>query len=216
MKDIEFPSQLFISGIDTDAGKSFATGWLANQMQKAGLSVITQKFIQTGNNEFSEDIEIHRKITGSGLLPVDLNHLTAPEIFSYPASPDLAARIDNRELDIDKITRATNQLQQLYDYILIEGAGGLMVPLKKHYLTIDFIKDRKLPVVIVTNGRLGSINHTLLSLNAVKTAGLDLFAVIYNAHFDTDRIICNDTREFIQGWLTRYFPQTHYWEIPSL
>ena len=216
MKDIKFPSQLFISGIDTDAGKSFATGWLANQMQKAGLSVITQKFIQTGNNEFSEDIEIHRKITGSGLLPVDLNHLTAPEIFSYPASPDLAARIDNRELDIDKITRATNQLQQLYDYILIEGAGGLMVPLKKHYLTIDFIKDRKLPVVIVTNGRLGSINHTLLSLNAVKTAGLDLFAVIYNAHFDTYRIICNDTREFIQGWLTRYFPQTHYWEIPSL
>lgn len=216
MNNVDFPLRLFVTGIDTDAGKSFATGWLAARMKDAGLSVITQKFVQTGNMEFSEDIDIHRKLTGSGKLPVDIQHLTAPEIFTYPASPDLAARIDGRELDLNKITSATETLEKQFGNVLIEGAGGLMVPLKRHYLTIDYIREQKLPVVLVTNGRLGSINHTLLSLDAIRHAGIKLFAVIYNSYFDKDRIICEDTREYILGWLKDFFPDTHYWEMPSL
>ncbi|MDE6339021.1 MAG: dethiobiotin synthase [Muribaculaceae bacterium] len=215
-KEISFPSRLFITGIDTDAGKSYATGWLARGMLNAGLNVVTQKFVQTGNIDTSEDIEIHRKLTGTGFLQADTLHLTAPQIFTYPASPDLAARIDKKELDLTAIDNATDKLSTMYDNVLIEGAGGLMVPLKGEYLTIDYIKEHNLPTVLVTNGRLGSINHTLLSLFALQQYSIHIFAVIYNAHFDKDEIICADTRDYIQSWLSSHSPSTLFLEMPSL
>ena len=215
-KDIAFPSRLFITGIDTDAGKSYATGWIARGMLNAGLDVITQKFVQTGNTEFSEDIEIHRRLTGKGITEEDTLHLTAPVIFTYPASPDLAARLDNRELDLTVIENASDKLASLHRHLLIEGAGGLMVPLKGEYLTIDYIRDHKLPVILVTNGRLGSINHTLLSLYALQQNSIDIFAVVYNSHFDKDEIICNDTRNYIRNWLSSHSPSTLFLQMPSL
>lgn len=215
-KGIDLPPVLFITGIDTDAGKSYATGWLAARMMDAGLDVITQKFVQTGNVGSSEDIEVHRRIMGTGMLPEDLDHTTAPVIFTYPASADLAARIDGRELDFDLISECTLKLSDRHGHVLVEGAGGLMVPLKKHYLTIDYIRENKLPAVLVTNGRLGSISHTLLALDALKSRGIPLFAVIYNSHFDKDAVICNDTKQYIQGWLKEYFPDALYIEMPSI
>lgn len=215
-KDIKFPSRIFITGIDTDAGKSYATGWIARGMIDAGINVITQKFVQTGNTDFSEDIDIHRKLMGTDMLPEDRLHTTAPEIFTYPASPDLAARIDGRELDLNAISNATDALEEKYGNVLIEGAGGLMVPLKGEYLTIDYMREHNLPAILVTNGRLGSINHTLLALSALRNAGIRLFAVIYNSHFDKDKIICEDTRNYIRQWLDRHFPDALYLEMPSL
>ncbi|MDD6228809.1 MAG: dethiobiotin synthase [Bacteroidales bacterium] len=212
----EFPERLFITGIDTDAGKSYATGWLAKSMMERGMSVVTQKFVQTGNQEFSEDIQLHRRITGQGALDVDLRHLTAPIIFTYPASPELAARIDGREIDFDVITGATETLLTHYDHVLIEGAGGLMVPLKGEYLTIDYIRDHNLPVVLVTNSTLGSINHTLLSLNAIKDYGLRLFAVIYNHHFDTEKPIADDTCDYTRRWLKGHFPDAYFLEMGTI
>ena len=85
---------LFISGIDTDAGKTFATAWLARRIAAAGQSVITQKFIQTGCTGSSEDIEAHRRLCGLPMQPRDIDGTTAPIIFSYPASAQLAARLD--------------------------------------------------------------------------------------------------------------------------
>ena len=82
-----FPKALFITGIGTDVGKSYATGWLAKEIAATGKSVITQKLIQTGNRDVSEDIEIHRRITGIPMQSVDLCRVTAPIILSYPASP---------------------------------------------------------------------------------------------------------------------------------
>lgn len=213
---IDFPKTLFISGIDTDAGKSYATGWLANQIAAQGESVITQKLVQTGCHDMSEDIEIHRRIMGTGLLPADHLHITAPLIFSYPCSPELAARIDNRELNLGLADEATETLLKEYSHVLIEGAGGLMVPLKGDYLAIDYARERELPVVLITNGRLGSINHTLLSLSAISNAGLRLFAVIYNDYFDYDKIIADDTRNYIRHWLEAYFPETLMLEMPKL
>lgn len=215
-KEISFPRCIFITGIDTDAGKSYATGWLARGMLDAGLNVITQKMVQTGNREFSEDIDVHRRLMNTGMLPEDLSHDTAPEIFSYPCSPDLAARIDGRELDLDKIDAACLRLQEKYDHVLIEGAGGLMVPLNGGYLTIDYVKERNLPTILVTNGRLGSISHTLLALSALKQADIPIFAVIYNSHFDKDKIICEDTRNYIQNWLRNNSPGSYYLEMPTV
>ncbi len=206
----------FISGIDTDAGKTYVTGYIARYLREQGQKVITQKFIQTGCRDFSEDIEVHRRIMGTGPLPEDIDHTTAPVIFNYPASAQLAARLDGREIDLSLIDRATERLLSLYDTVLIEGAGGLAVPITDDFLTIDYIATRHLPVILVTNGILGSISHTVLSLEAIATRGIPLAAVVYNTHFDTDAVIAEDTRGFIARYVERHFPDARFGIVPSL
>ncbi|MDE5997856.1 MAG: dethiobiotin synthase [Muribaculaceae bacterium] len=206
----------FVTGIGTDVGKSWATGWLAKRFMDEGKSVITQKFIQTGNVGYSEDIEVHRQIMGIAKTEEDLKMITAPEIFSYPCSPDLAVKIDQRPIDFEKILKATELLESRYDVVLIEGAGGIMVPLKEEYLTIDYIKDHNLPTIVVTNGQLGSINHTLLTLYAIKQYGIELAEVIYNHHFDKDPIICADTIKYLKSYLADHFPTALFTEMNSL
>lgn len=206
----------FISGIDTDAGKTYVTGHIARHLMKEGKRVITQKFIQTGNTGMSEDIEVHRRIMGTGMLPEDLDHTTAPVIFSYPASAQLAARIDGREIDLGVIDRATERLLSLYDVVLVEGAGGLAVPITDTFMAIDYVESRRLPLILVTNGVLGSINHTVLSLEAVRARGIELAAVIYNEHFDTDAVIAADTRGFIERYVKRNFPDALFATVPSI
>ncbi len=207
---------IFLSGIDTDAGKTYATAFLTRRLSDSGLKVITQKFIQTGCTESSEDIETHRRLCGTGLLPEDLDGTTAPVIFTYPASAQLAARIDGREIDLEIIDRATAKLLESYDTVIIEGAGGLMVPVDDNTFTIDYVTSRRLPMVLVTNSRLGSINHTVLSLEAIKVRGIELKAVIFNHHFDNDPIIAVDTRAFTERYLKKHFPKTEIIDMPSL
>lgn len=207
-------SVTFISGIDTDAGKTYATAYYARYLMARGQSVITQKFIQTGCRDTSEDIEAHRRLLGTGELPEDREGLTAPVIFTYPASAQLAARIDGRDIDLEAIARATAELERRYDHVLIEGAGGLMVPITDTYFTIDYVVEHRLPMVLTTNGRLGSINHTILSLEAIAARGIDLHAVIYNTYYDTDATIAADTRAFIGRYLERHFPAAEYLTMP--
>ena len=170
----------FVSGIDTNIGKSYATGYLARKWNEAGIRTITQKLVQTGNEDVSEDIALHRRLMGTGWLREDDERLTMPEIFSYPCSPHLAAEIDRRPIDFDKIERATQTLSGRYDAVLLEGAGGLMVPLTRDLLTIDYIARHHYPLVFVTSGRLGSINHLLLSLEAADRRGIRLHTLVYN------------------------------------
>lgn len=207
---------IFISGIDTDAGKSYATGIMARNMAREGRRVTTQKFIQTGCQDYSEDIDLHRRIMGVGQLPEDIDHTTAPIVLSYPASAQLAAAIDNRPIDLSVIDRSTERLAATHDVVLIEGAGGLMVPITDDFLTIDYISSRRLPVALVTNGRLGSINHTILSLEAIKARGIKLHSVIYNEYFDKDRVIAADTRGFIERYVSRHFPGVEVVTIPEI
>ncbi len=206
---------IFISGIDTDAGKSYATGWLAKELGGRGLRVATMKFIQTGCQGHSEDIEIHRRITGTP-LPEDADLTTAPQIFSYPASPHLAAKIDRREIDFNAIDTALRRLTQAYDTVLVEGAGGLMVPLTDSTLTIDYPRERNLPVALVTNGKLGSINHTILSLEALASRGMTLHSILYNTRFDTDPVISPDTQAYLRAYVERHFPGTPFMLVPTL
>lgn len=213
LNNIKFPPALFVTGIGTDVGKSFVTGLMAKAMVDAGLNTITQKLVQTGCTNSSEDIECHRKIMGIPNQDVDDLHLTAPEIFTYPASPHLAAKIDRRQINLEKIHDASTQLLKEYDYLLIEGAGGLMVPLNDEMLTIDYIKLHNLPVVLTTNGRLGSISDTLLNLDVIARHGIKLFAVVYNSHFDYDKTIAEDTYHYLESYLTKYFPDTFYLKI---
>ncbi|MBO8473860.1 MAG: ATP-dependent dethiobiotin synthetase BioD [Bacteroidetes bacterium] len=207
----------FVSGIDTDAGKSYATGYIARVWNAAGVRTVTQKFIQTGNTGMSEDILLHRKIMGCGILPEDEQRLTMPEIFSYPCSPHLASEIDGREIDFARIESATDTLSERYDAVLLEGAGGLMVPLTRDLLTIDYIKEKGYPLIFVTSGRLGSISHTLLSLEAVKNRGISLKMLVFNMFpHEEDSTIADDTQTFLKDRLRREFPDTEYFTVPVL
>ncbi len=206
---------IFISGIDTDAGKSYVTGWLAKSIAQSGKSVATMKFIQTGNVGRSEDIEVHRRIMGYD-LPEDADLTTAPVIFTYPASPHLSAMIDRRPIDFDAIERSRLLLESRYDVVLIEGAGGLMVPLTETMLTIDYPRKHDLPVILVTNGRLGSINHTILSLEAIASRGMTLDSVVYNTYFDNDKVIAPDTHRYISQYLDRHFPEVKMIDCPVI
>ena len=206
----------FVTGIDTNIGKSIATGWLAKQLFDCDRSVITQKLVQTGNNGYSEDIELHRKIMGIDFTEVDKKGLTAPVIFSYPASPHLASRIDNQNLDLEIISKATEKLASQYDIVLLEGAGGPMVTLTTDLLTIDYIAQRAYPVILVTSGRLGSINHTLLCFEALLQRGMELYKVIYNMYPSTDKIIEDDTLQIIKLYMNKYFPSATLVEMPKI
>lgn len=210
VKDIEWPEAAFVTGTGTDVGKSWATGWLAREISRTGRKTITQKLVQTGNHDYSEDIDVHRKVMGIPMQPVDTDHTTAPIIFSYPASPHLAARIDGRELRLEIADKSTEKLKSLYDTVLIEGAGGLMVPLHEDYLTAEYIRDRKLPGIFVVNGRLGSINEALMTLLTARHYDIDIFAVVYNPHFDSDKTIAAETRDYLQKYVEDNFPEAHF------
>lgn len=208
--------QLFISGIDTDAGKTYATAWLARRLAAEGRRVITQKFIQTGNVGHSEDIDAHRRLTGTGMLPEDAEGLTAPVIFSYPASAQLAARIDGREIDLSVIDAAREELARRYDDVLVEGAGGLMVPITDDFMAIDYAATRRLPMALVTNSKLGSINHTVLSLEAIAARGIELRYVLFNEHsYGAGEEIVEDTKAFVGRYLARHFPSATLLFVPE-
>jgi len=207
----------FVSGIDTEIGKTYATGFLAKLWTEQGKKVITQKLIQTGNTDISEDIEKHREIMGQGWFQEDHDKLTMPEIFSYPASPHLATRLDNREIDFQKIENATQTLAERFEIVLLEGAGGLMVPLTTSLLTIDYVAQHQFPVILVTSGRLGSINHTLLSLEALKSRGLKLKALVYNLKDESkDPLISKDTSNYLKDYLAIHFPEAEWIELAKM
>lgn len=225
-------SVFFISGIDTDIGKTYATSTLAHallqQTQQAGSnyaansdskSVITQKLVQTGCEDIAEDIITHRAMMGIPLQEVDYQRLTCPYVFEKPASPHLSSALEGRLIEPEVITHATKQLSDGYDIVLLEGAGGLMVPLTESLLTIDYVASQGYPVILVTSGRLGSISHTLLSIEALAKRQIPLHAVIYNewqpnkylaSEYEPDSDIIDDTQTYLQTYLKQHHPQT-YW-----
>ncbi len=192
----------FIGGIDTDIGKSYMTAALGLELQKLGLRITTQKMIQTGCKGIAEDILLHRKLMGIELTKEDKELVTSPIVLSYPASPHLAARLDGVAIELSKIETSTKALELSpdYDIILQEGAGGLMVPLNdSELLTLDYVAERKMPLILVTSGRLGSINHTLLSLYACRGYGVDVELIIYNSYPKKDDIIERETLQYLRA-----------------
>lgn len=194
---------LAISGIDTGIGKTVATGHLARSFAGAGVRTITQKIAQTGCEGISEDIAAHRELMGIPLQEVDLDGTTCPYLFRFPASPHLAAAMAGREIDFMAIRRNTFKLQLRYDLVLLEGVGGLLVPLTPELLFADYVRDAGYGLVLVSSPRLGSINHTLLSLEACAARHIPVRGLIYNRFFDSDELIVADTRKVIVAALKR-------------
>lgn len=206
----------FISAIDTDAGKTMISGLIAKYFLEQGLNTITMKVSQTGCDEVSEDIEMHRKIMGIPMQEVDKVGITCPYIFKKPASPHLAAAKEKKTIDSGLIKDHYQKLTHQYDKVIVEGVGGLMVPLNKEELLIDMMQDWQLPVILVSSGKLGSINHTLLSLEVLKNRHIDLHGIIYNHYPITDKEITEDSCRLLKQYMKRYYPDTRWCEVPFL
>lgn len=199
---------IFITGIDTDSGKSYATGMLWRYLKKNGHQAITQKLIQTGcSSPVAEDIITHRSFVAGTLLPEDHQGLTCPQIFKFPASPHLAAALENQTVNIQAIDQATAQLTEQFDDVLIEGAGGLNVPLQCDMLTSDWLANHQYPTIIVSSGRLGSINHTLLTLEVAARRNIPISGIIYNLYPAGNPQITADSKSLFIEYLQQFnFP----------
>ncbi|MGR3807818.1 dethiobiotin synthase [Pasteurella testudinis] len=207
---------IFISGIDTDVGKTIATAFYAKRLAAQGASVITQKLVQTGCSGIAADIQQHRKLQNLALQQADLDGLTCRYVFDYPCSPHLAAARERRTINLDWITADTQKLAQAYQVVLIEGAGGLAVPLTDEITSLDYLQQQGYPLVLVTSGKLGSINHTLLSLEVCQRRGIALQALIYNQYPQIDPIIENETQAYLQRYLATHFPQAEFIVMPLI
>lgn len=204
----------FVSGIDTDAGKSIVTGVIARTLLKKGVKVITQKFIQTGCVGISEDILKHREIMGIPPQEVDKDGTTCPYVMTYPASPHLAAEIDGVEINLKRIQDSTKKLESMYEVVLLEGAGGLYVPVSRNYLTVNYIQENGYPLILVASSKLGSINHTLMSLELCRVRGIKVSHVVYNDFPNDSEWIKNDSITIIRQYLEAHFPNCRLLELP--
>lgn len=204
----------FITAIDTDAGKSVATGLMARYLREQGVKVVTQKMAQTGCVGASEDIETHRRIMGVPDFQEDKAGLTCPYIFPFPASPQFSARLAGGRIDLEKIHAAAAELEKKYDCVLTEGVGGLMVPLVDGLTVLNYMTRYPQPTILVSNGKLGSVNHTLLSLEVLHSHGIELAGLIYNRFVETDPAITADTFGTLRNYLKRYYPTASVVDIP--
>lgn len=159
--------QIFISGTNTNIGKTIVCSWLCLH---TGYGYF--KPIQTGSKESIDSLKVSELA----------NCQIYKEAYSYKEalSPHLAASIENSEIEMEKIKlpKAEN--------LIVEGAGGLLVPINKQYLIIDLIKYLSIPLILVADTNLGTINHSLLSIEAVKNRGIKLLGVIMNGKYNLE------------------------------
>ena len=199
-------SVVFVSGIDTGVGKTVATGLMARYLIGRGVGTATVKAVQTGNTGFSEDRDEHRRFMGTS-LPEDAENLTAPQIFAFPASPHLAAKREGRAVDVDAIRSAAATLSGRYEIVLAEGAGGLAVPLTEDILTADLVAERRWPLILVASGKLGSLNHTIMSLEFAAARKIAVRGIVFDYAPGTDPEIDADSAAMMKKYLARYgFP----------
>ncbi len=206
----------FISGVDTGIGKTIATGLMARSLTSRGVDAITVKMVQTGNDGFSEDLDAHRAMMGGVRFPEDDLGLTAPQIFKFPSSPLLAASLEGRKVDLDKIASAVDACAAKHEVTLVESAGGLDVPLTEDVLMADFAAERGWPLILVTCGRLGAINHALMSLDAAKMRGIPVAGVVHNSHFSDDPRLEDDALAAIRRHLAKLGYPKIIVRIPSV
>ncbi len=204
---------LFISGIDTDIGKTYACGALAKTLFTMNFSLYTQKLVETGcDSGVSNDLLMHEKIVGKrfNLAKADLH---CPYRFLTPASPHLSAQIDGKIIDTTYLGQQMKNLSKQCEHLLVEGAGGLCVPLNDEEMIVDYIVDHRLPVILVTSARLGSINHTLLSLELCRKKNIDVRAIIYNHYPNVTFEMLENTRQTIKKYMRKFFSETLWLEL---
>jgi dethiobiotin synthetase len=166
---------VLVTGTGTEVGKTVVAAAIARTAAAAGERAAVFKPAVSGMDEPGEpDHHLLRRAAGSGQSDDEI----APHRFGPPVSPHLAAELAGAEIDPDELVVAARAAGESADLLVCEGVGGFLVPLTKDYLVRDFARDLGLPVVIAASPGLGTINHTLLTVEAVRAAGLEAAAVV--------------------------------------
>ena len=166
---------IFITGTDTGIGKTYITLLLANYFMGEGIDVGIMKPISAGPQKENDALYLKKR-----LKLKDPISLINPVHLNLPLAPYVAAAEAKTKINLKEIFRAFKKLESLHELILVEGVGGVLVPIKKDYFVADMIKDFGLSTIIVARAGLGTINHTLLTIEALKQRKINIFGIIMN------------------------------------
>ncbi|MBI3252676.1 MAG: dethiobiotin synthase [Candidatus Omnitrophica bacterium] len=164
---------IFIAGTDTGVGKTVVAGALAAALRLKGIRVGVMKPVSCGG---PEDILFLKKCAGVN----DPLEILNPVALKRPLSPNVAASLEGMRIDLNKIKKARDVLGKKYDALVIEGCGGLLVPIKGKFFVIDLIAMLGAETLVVSRAGLGAINHSLLSLEALKKRKIEPLGIIFN------------------------------------
>lgn len=173
---------LFVTGTDTDVGKTFVTCWIARQMRAAGLKIGAYKPACSGCQTASTgekvwlDVQYLRSATGD----VFEESLICPQRFAAPLAPPAAAALEGRQVDEQLLASGLDAWKGRVDYLLIEGVGGLLCPLGETLTVLDLVATSGYPLLIVSRMSLGTINHTLLTIEVARARGIPIAGVLMN------------------------------------
>jgi len=174
---------LFITGTDTDVGKTYITAGLAASFYEMGIDIGVMKPFAAGTAQKkgfkSEDV----KILSDAAHVDDPENLINPQFFPIPASPYTAWKKLKTKPKISTILSSFKKLSKLHDTMLVEGMGGVMTPILKDYFITDLIKQMKIPTIIVTRTKVGTVNHTLMTVMMCKKYKIPIKGIIIN-NFD--------------------------------
>lgn len=164
-----------MTGTDTGVGKTVVSCALVRELAALGMDVGAMKPIETGvGPQGPLDAQALQQAAGGG----DPLELVCPERFALPAAPSVAARAEVRKVDVAAIVAAFQQLTARHELVVVEGAGGLLVPLDETLTMADLAATLELPLLVVSRGALGTLNHTRLTLEAARARSLPLLGVV--------------------------------------
>ncbi len=169
---------LFITGTDTNVGKTLVTAGLAAYLRESGVDAGVMKPVESGglSGSSSSDSVFLKKISQSS-DDLDLINTYA---FEAPLAPGVAARLEGVEISFDRILESFRRLELLHKTVLVEGAGGLRVPLGPGRCVSDLIAALEIPALVVARMGLGTINHTLLTLEALERREIPVAGIVFN------------------------------------
>ncbi|MDH3502401.1 MAG: dethiobiotin synthase [Nitrosopumilus sp.] len=175
---------LFIAGTDTDVGKTYITAGMAVAIRKKGIDVGVMKPFAAGTPQKkgykSEDIEILSKAANVS----EPEYLVNPQFFPIPASPYTAWKNLKIKPKIKHVIEQFKKLSLLHEMLLIEGIGGIMTPILRDYYVANLIKEMKIPTVIVTRSKVGTINHTIMTCKMCEKYKIPIKGIIINSFDD--------------------------------
>ncbi len=176
----------FITGTDTGIGKTFITALIATALREQGIDVGVMKPVETGcRDEGGSLIPSDATLLKEAAKTEDALDLINPFRFRLPAAPSIAAREEGAVIECGSIKDSFELLAERHDTLLVEGVGGLMVPMNKSETVADLIKLLSIPVIIVAGTQLGTINHTILTVSTARQHGIDITGIIFN-HYTED------------------------------
>jgi dethiobiotin synthetase len=169
------PGGVFITGTDTGVGKTVVGCALAEELRRRRVDVGVMKPVETGVGPQGPLDAISLVESAQGKDPLEL---VCPQRFALPAAPIVAASSEGRSVDLDAIRTAYRTLAARHERMLVEGAGGLLVPIHADYTMADLARDLGLPLLVVTRASLGTINHTRLTLEVAGHRALPIAGVV--------------------------------------